>query len=234
MDQIAVELPIAPTEWPADRVERRAVAELIPYARNSRTHSAEQVEQLAVSLKKFGWTVPVLVDEAGVLIAGHGRVLAALRLGIVEVPTVVARGWSEEAKAAYRIADNKLALNAGWDTEMLALELASLKSEGFDLTLTAFNSNEIDQLFASETDTDAEWQGMPEFDQQDKKAFQSFMIHFKDQAAVDQFANLIAQKITDKTRYVWFPTIEIERHADKRYAHEPEVSDLHRVEGESG
>ena len=101
--------------WPADKVERWAIDRLIPYARNARTHSDEQVAQIAASIREFGFTNPVLVDEEGTLIAGHGRVLGAHQLGITDVPTMVARGWTPAQIQAYRLADNKLALNAGWD-----------------------------------------------------------------------------------------------------------------------
>jgi ParB-like chromosome segregation protein Spo0J len=108
-------------EWPADKVERWQLDRLVPYARNARTHSDAQVAQIAASVREWGWTVPVLVDESGMLIAGHGRVLAARKLGLSEIPVMVARGWSVAQKRAYVIADNKLTLNAGWDPEMLRL-----------------------------------------------------------------------------------------------------------------
>ncbi|MFN3626181.1 MAG: ParB/Srx family N-terminal domain-containing protein, partial [Hyphomicrobium sp.] len=129
--------------WPADAVERRPVASLLPYARNARTHSADQVAQIAAAIREWGWTVPVLVDEAGQLIAGHGRVLAAKSLGLLDVPTMVARGWSEADKRAYALADNKLTLNAGWDADLLKGELFELRSEGFDLGLTGFGTDEV-------------------------------------------------------------------------------------------
>src|SRR4051812_8825499 len=132
--------------WPADAVERRAVAALVPYARNARTHSPEQVAQIAASIREWGWTVPVLIDEAGTIIAGHGRVLAAQSLGIAEVPVMIAAGWSEAQKRAYVIADNKLALNAGWDAELLPVELGDLKELGFDLGLTGFGELELGKL----------------------------------------------------------------------------------------
>ncbi|MCW5701965.1 MAG: site-specific DNA-methyltransferase, partial [Bradyrhizobium sp.] len=132
--------------WPADAVERRAVAALVPFARNARTHSDEQVAQIAASIREWGWTAPVLVDEAGTIIAGHGRVLAAQRLGLAEIPVMVAAGWSEAKRRAYVIADNKLALNAGWDEELLRLELGELKGLGFDLGLTGFGELELGKL----------------------------------------------------------------------------------------
>ena len=106
---------LASIPWAADKVERRSIASLVPYARNARMHSAEQIDQIAASICEWGWTVPVLVDEADGIIAGHGRVLAAHKLGIAEIPVMVAAGWSEAQKRAYVLADNKLALNAGWD-----------------------------------------------------------------------------------------------------------------------
>jgi len=138
-------------DWPADAVERRPVASLIPYARNARTHSDEQVAQIAASIREFGWTIPVLVDEKGGLIAGHGRIMAARKLGIAEVPVMVARGWSEAQKRAYVITDNKLTLNGGWSDDLLKSELEGLRDEGFDLGLTGFSGDELAALFADKT-----------------------------------------------------------------------------------
>jgi len=131
---------------PADKVEQWSIDKLVPYARNSRTHSDEQINQIAASIKEWGWTTPVLVDENGGIIAGHGRTLAAQKLKIKEIPVVVATGWSDAKKRAYVIADNKLALNAGWDNEMLSLELGELGDLGFDLDLIGFTPEEIEAL----------------------------------------------------------------------------------------
>lgn len=138
--------------WAADQVERRRVADLVPYARNARTHSRDQIAQICRSIEEFGWTVPVLLDEAGGIIAGHGRILAAKKLGIVEVPCMVASGWSEGQKRAYVIADNKVAENAGWDLAMLSDELAALSDLGFDLGLTGFSDDELAGLVQEEID----------------------------------------------------------------------------------
>jgi 16S rRNA G966 N2-methylase RsmD len=148
------------THNPADKVERWSIDKLTPYARNSRTHSDEQISQLAASIKEWGWTTPVLVDEDGSIIAGHGRTLAAQRLKMTEVPVMVAKGWSDAKKRAYVIADNKLALNAGWDNELLALEFSELQGMDFDLDLTGFTADEIAALMPEEiepgkTDEDA-------------------------------------------------------------------------------
>lgn len=132
--------------WPADKIERRPIDKLIPYARNSRTHSAEQVAQIAASMKEWGWTNPVLIDDAGMIIAGHGRVLAARKIGFDEVPVMVATGWSETQKQAYVIADNKLALNADWDMTTLANEFHALNGVGFDLGVIGFSADELTSI----------------------------------------------------------------------------------------
>ena len=119
---------------------------MIPYARNSRTHSDEQVAQIAASVREFGWTNPVLVDGENGIIAGHGRILAARKLGMDEVPCIELAGLSDTQRRAYIIADNKLALNAGWDDELLAIEFAELADAGFDNLLTGFTQDEIDAL----------------------------------------------------------------------------------------
>ena len=142
-------------------IERIAVDALVPYARNSRTHSPEQIAQVAASIREFGFTNPVLIDGEGGIIAGHGRVMAARSLGLSEVPCIRIGHLSEAQKRAYVIADNKLALNAGWDDELLAVELRELDDLGFDLALTGFDSNELDELLA---DLDGEGDGATDAD----------------------------------------------------------------------
>lgn len=135
-------------KWPADAPVRKSVAELIPYARNARTHSEAQVAQIAASIREWGWTNPVLIDETGGIIAGHGRILAARKLKIEDVPCIVATGWSEAQKRAYILADNQLAMNAGWDMDLLKVEIGDLKDEGFDLGLMGFDGAFLDTLMA--------------------------------------------------------------------------------------
>lgn len=132
-----------------DRLERIPVDALVPYARNSRTHSDAQIEQIAASIREFGFTNPVLVDEAGGIIAGHGRVMAARLLGMAEVPCLRLSHLSEQQKRAYVIADNKLALNAGWDDDMLRAEIEALRVADYDLDLLGFRTDEIADLFAA-------------------------------------------------------------------------------------
>ena len=133
-----------------EKIEQRAVEKLIPYARNSRTHSDAQVAQIAASIKEWGWTTPILIDETEQVIAGHGRLMAARKLGMAEVPVIVAAGWTDAQKRAYVIADNKLALNAGWDESLLALEFGELEGLGFDVELTGFSAEEIAALTPEE------------------------------------------------------------------------------------
>ncbi len=130
---------------------RMPIAALIPYARNARTHSDAQVAQLAASIREFGFTNPILVDGERGIIAGHGRLLAARKLGLAEVPVIELSHLTPAQRRAYVLADNKLALNAGWDDDLLRLELADLRSEGFDLGLTGFGLDEIGELLADST-----------------------------------------------------------------------------------
>lgn len=130
----------------ADKVSMWAIGDLLPYAKNARTHSEAQVGQLAESIVQWGWTMPVLADEKGGIIAGHGRVMAAHRLKMQKVPVIVAKGWTEAQKRAYVLADNQLALNAGWDKSLLAGELDFLSGSGFDTSLLGFKAADIQGL----------------------------------------------------------------------------------------
>lgn len=133
-----------------DTLERLDVTSLIPYTRNSRTHSKAHVRQLANSIREYGFTNPVLIDEYGTIIAGHGRVLAAQRLGMVQVPCLRLSGLTADQKRAYVIADNKLALNAGWNNELLAMELSELSAGGYDIGIVGFNQDELVGLMGEE------------------------------------------------------------------------------------
>jgi len=131
-----------------ERFEQVAVEKLVPYARNARTHSKEQILQLRASIREFGFVNPVIVDKGYNIIAGHGRVMAAKEEHLKEIPCVFAEHLTDAQKRAYILADNRLALNAGWDEELLALEFGELKDLGFDLELTGFDAGEIEKLFA--------------------------------------------------------------------------------------
>ena len=134
------------------QIEWRDVASLLPYARNSRTHSDAQVAQIAASIKEFGWTNPVLVDGDGTIIAGHGRLMAARKLGMTKAPVIRLEHLTEAQKRAYVIADNQLAMNAGWDNEMLKVEIGELALGDFDLSLLGFDDKVLAGLLAEETE----------------------------------------------------------------------------------
>lgn len=138
------------------QIESVPIESLIPYARNARTHSEEQVAQIAGSIREFGFTNPVLIDCDGGIIAGHGRVMAARRLGLDEVPCIRLTHLTEMQRRAYIIADNKLALNAGWDEEMLALEFEELRGDDFDLSLIGFDAGELAELMGGAQDGEYE------------------------------------------------------------------------------
>ena len=150
-------------DWPATKIDLISTEILIPYARNSRVHSETQVTQLASSIQEWGFTVPILVDEENVLIAGHGRLLAAQKLKLDKVPVMVAKGWTEAQKKSYVIADNKLALNSSWDDEMLEIELINLEQEKFNIELLGFDLDELSKLFKTDNTLDAP----SEFDEDD-------------------------------------------------------------------
>lgn len=134
------------------KLVQRCVGDLVPFARNSRTHSEAQVAQIAASIKEFGWTNPLLIDETDGVIAGHGRLLAARKLGHAEVPCIVLDGLTDAQKRALVIADNKLALNAGWDAAMLSSEVAGLGEDGFNLSLLGFSDDELAGLLVDKTE----------------------------------------------------------------------------------
>jgi DNA modification methylase len=141
--------PDAPEQKPMS-ISMRNVQDLIPYVNNSRTHSDEQVAQIAASIREFGWTNPILVDGANGIIAGHGRLLAARKLGYTEVPTIELSQLTETQKKAYIIADNRLALNAGWDNEILTVELNDLLADGYALEILGFDPKELNALLEPE------------------------------------------------------------------------------------
>ena len=183
----------------------RKVEDLIPYARNSRTHSDAQVAQIAASVREFGWTNPVLVDGENGIIAGHGRILAARKLGMEEVPCIELAGLTDTQRRAYIIADNKLALNAGWDDELLAIEFAELADAGFDNLLTGFTQDEIDALTPEQlpeglTDEDAvpEVQAEPVSKLGDVWLLGKHRVMCGDSTSIDAVERLMAGQLADQ------------------------------------
>lgn len=135
------------------------VEELIPYARNARTHSSAQITQIAASIKEFGFLAPIVIAEDNTILCGHGRFYAAQKLGLKKIPCVKESHLTEAQKRAYIIADNKLSINAGWDDELLAVELSDLQGEGVDLSITGFDENELADLFDDKSKSDVEDDG---------------------------------------------------------------------------
>ena len=174
-----IKMAIPKKEQPL-KVLYKKTADLKPCVKNSRTHSHEQIEQIASSINEFGFTNPLLIDDEGI-IAGHGRLLAAIKLDMVKVPTIKLVGLSEAQRKAYVIADNKLALNAGWDDDLLRSELMDLNDMDFDLDLIGFDADELSTLLDIETD-------MPELRDGDREPFQqkTFTLHDEQVSIVDE------------------------------------------------
>jgi len=137
-------------KWLADKIEQWPTSKLVPYARNARTHSDAQVAQIAASIAEFGFTNPILAGSDGVIVAGHGRLAAAQKLGVDTVPVVVLDHLTPTQRRALVIADNRIAENAGWDEELLRIELEGLQDEGFDLDLTGFDADALAELLAGD------------------------------------------------------------------------------------
>lgn len=226
------------------KVALRKVLELTRDPENARVHSEAQLGQIKASIRRFGFVGAIAVDE-NVVYAGNGRHEAVEQLwGDEEVvylapgkdrggkalpagtiPTIDVSGWTEEERRAFALADNRIAENASWDDERLRIQLEALATVEFDLDAAGFDLGAVTMILSSGNDPNdpyEHWAGMPEFDQQDKRAFRSIPVHFNSQEDVDRFAELIGQKISDATRYLWFPETPIERYADKQYEHAAE------------
>lgn len=147
------------------------IEELIPYARNARTHSPEQITQIAASIREFGFLAPIVISEDNTILCGHGRFYAAQKLRLKKIPCIKESHLTEAQRRAYIIADNKLSLNAGWDDDLLAVEIADLQGEGFDLSLTGFSEDEIADLFANEENSKAKDDGYDLTEALEKAAF---------------------------------------------------------------
>ena len=192
------------------KIETLKTADLIPYARNSRTHSQAQVAQIAGSIREFGFTNPVLIDADNGIIAGHGRVMAAGKLGMDKVPCIRLAHLTETQRKAYIIADNKLALNAGWDEEMLGLELADLREADFDLGLMGFDADEIERALNPPepvADVMDEWDkaDMPEYDGRPKGEGGTIIVHFATKESRSEFSTKLGVAICSDAKYCWYP-----------------------------
>lgn len=197
------------------QIKEVAVDKLIPYAKNSRTHSEAQIAQIAASIKEFGFRNPILVDGTGV-IAGHGRLLAARKLNLKQVPTIDCSDLTEPQKKAYIIADNKLAMNAGWDGELLALEMEELLKGNFNLELLGFTENELDELLDT-TPQEAELGLLPEeklnnflngdtkilrlaYDEQEFESVVNGLQQLQKQLETEDFSTIVMALVLEKCR----------------------------------
>lgn len=196
--------------------------QLQPYVNNARTHSDDQIKQIASSIHEFGFTAPLLIAENQIL-AGHARYEAAKLLGIKSVPVILLNHLTEKQRKAYVIADNNLALNAGWDYALLGSEVCELEAADFELSVLGFSEADIIHLLTrndGKTDPHAEWNGMPEYDQENLSPYRTMLVHFADEQSVQDFAKLTEHKITEKTKYIWFPDQQLDQTADIEYADE--------------
>lgn len=189
------------------------------YARNPRKN-AQAVAKVKASLKEFGPRQPIVVDREHVIIVGDTRYQAAMELEWDTYPVHIAENLTPAQAKAYRLADNRTGDEATWDYELLALEIEDLGELDVDLELTGFSEFELANLTQAtdgSTDPYTEWQGMPEFDQEDQNAFRSIKINFASEEDVKEFSQLLGQTITDKTRFLWFPEQKKITMDDKAY-----------------
>ncbi len=184
------------------KIVYKKTEDLIPYARNSRTHDEAQVAQIAASIKEFGWTNPILLDGENGIIAGHGRVMAAQNLGESKVPTIELSHMTDIQTRAYIITDNKLALNAGWDNQMLALEIEDLKEANFDIGILGFDESELKDLFADEKEEEenAYTQNIaaPVYEPSEDKP--DIVDLYNDEKAMDLIVSIKESKLSEKEK----------------------------------
>jgi hypothetical protein len=198
------------------------IDKLIPYANNARSHSKEQITQIAASIKEFGFNNPILLDGNNGIIAGHGRLLAAQQLGLETVPVLELSHLSETQKKAYILADNQIALNANWDLDILRFEMDDLQATDLNVDLIGFDDEFLTlinlDIEQGDIDFNAEWEGMPEFDQEDQLSFRNIIIHFDNNEDIKEFAKLLGQTITDKTKSMWYPAKNKNNTKDYNYS----------------
>ena len=200
-------------------IKYKKTADLVPYANNSRLHDETQLGQLVASINEFGFTNPVLLDGANGIIAGHGRVMAANVLGLDTVPTIELQHLTDEQKAAYVIADNKLAQNAKWDDEILRLELQSLNDADYDLSILGFDEASLSRLLdvAETADAFEEYNQAIEYENKDSNPYKSLIVHFENEQDVDNFKHLIKQNFSNSAKYIYHP-LQIRKETEsKRY-----------------
>jgi ParB-like chromosome segregation protein Spo0J len=189
------------------KIKQTKLKDLKPYENNPRLHSELQIIQIAESIKEFGFINPILSDEKGMILAGHGRFLASQRLDLDKVPVVVIDGLDDEQKKALVIADNKIASNSEWDEGLLWDQIRELNDKGFDITKLAFEEVEILPMLDPNVvqDLSGEWEDMPEFSEEDKSAYRTLLVHFMNDEDIEKFKKLVKQEFTEKTKFIYFP-----------------------------
>jgi len=202
-------------------IQEIEIDKLIPYHNNPRKN--QDVDKVASSLSEFGFQQPIVVDKKMVVIVGHTRLLGAKKLGMKKVPVLVA-DLSEAKARGYRIADNRIAEDANWDYDLLKLEIDLLKEINFNINELGFEEQELETIIFQNNhdsrdwlDTEEHWQDMPSFEHEDQSPHRALTVNFVNQDAVDKFFQLIKQDYTEKTKYIWFPSIEKRVVKDKYY-----------------
>ena len=198
------------------QIQYRPTDSIRGYERNARVHTQDQIGQIIDSIAEFGFNNPILIDEHGVIIAGHGRLEAAKQMTLAEVPTITIAGLSDEQRRAYVIADNKIALNARWDETLLAAELQMLQLSTFDMKLTGFSELEIATRLDEPVDHRDEWNDMPEFNNQNLMAFRKLIVNFQDEDAIKDFVAKLGIELADTSKFIWYPDVEEDKTTDER------------------
>lgn len=202
------------------QISEENINNLKPFPNNPRQHTDKQVQQIASSIAEFGFLNPILIDEKNVILAGHGRYMASIKLNLQNVPVLKVENLSEEQKQALVIADNKIGTNSTWNEDMLWEQIRKLNETGFDLELLAFDEMEILPILNADNivnDATEEWIDMPEYTQDDLMPKRTLLVHFENEADIQSFSKLVQQKITDKTKWIWYPEQEEFTVADKQY-----------------
>lgn len=206
-------------------VELLATDSLIPYVNNPKEHPDEQVAKIASSIKNYGWDQPIVIDGDREIIKGHGRLQAANKLGLDEIPVIERNDLTDSEVRAARIADNKTA-ESSWDIDLLGVEFELLDNDGFDLELTAFDEDEIDAFGINregdEPDAREEWEkaDIVDFDNEDELAEFTVKVNFADEEAVEEFNQMVGETVTPDTISIWYPEQEQRQDSSKGWTNE--------------
>ena len=201
------------------KIQDIEINKLQPFKENPRQHSAQQIDQIAKSIKEFGFFNPILIDENFTILAGHGRFFASQQLNFESVPCVLQTGLNDSQKKALIIADNKIASNSSWNEDILWNQIRKLNDDGFDLGILAFEELELLPILDKNVVEDplAEWDDMPEFEQNNLNPFRSIIVHFNNESDVKNFFETLNQNYSEKAKYIWHPEMQRMDNESKRY-----------------